>query len=82
MGRRRPRFNEKARASSRPATALPHPQPRDSRDKEVPTVSDQVDDIVEVEPVKMSSKKRKRMEKFIEKQLKKEERVKLLEKLR
>jgi ATP-dependent RNA helicase DHX37/DHR1 len=40
----------------------------------------QVQASLESEP--MSSKKRKRLEKFIEKQLKKEERVKLLEKLR
>ena len=31
MGRRRARYNEKARAASRPATALPHPKPRDNK---------------------------------------------------
>ena len=97
MGRRHPRFNEKARQASRPSTALPHPKPRDcfgSTSLDRAPIENQEDQMI-LDPMqsqkpttdlilepKMSSKKRKRLEKFIEKQLKKEERVKLIEKLR
>lgn len=69
MGKRAPRFNQKARAASLPATALPHPKPRDT--PEVTEASK-----------KMSKKKRIRFEKFVERQLKKENRVLLMDKLK
>ena len=69
MGKRAPRFNQKARSSSLPVTALPHPNPRDA-----PAVTEGAK--------KMSKKKRIRFEKFVEKQLKKENRIILMEKLK
>ena len=69
MGKRAPRFNQKARSSSLPANALPHPSPRDA-----PAVTEG--------SKKMSKKKRIRFEKFVEKQLKKENRIILMEKLK
>ncbi|KAJ3290377.1 ATP-dependent RNA helicase dhx37 [Borealophlyctis nickersoniae] len=126
MGKRGPRYNAKARASSRlTATAKPHPAPRDAAGTKPQKVSslpvnaalpkvegqegtaeysasstqvplalfqgqkgtspadgeDGSSVLLEAPQGKMTSKKRKRLEKFIEKQLKKEERVKLLQKL-
>ncbi|TPX65100.1 hypothetical protein SpCBS45565_g05370 [Spizellomyces sp. 'palustris'] len=139
MGKQRPRYNERARASSHLAkTAKPHPHARDGGLKKkrksatepapiseassvtlitetstgASTSEDNVEysasktdvplvlvpgekgpsgeedkkrldlSLLEEEPTgKLTSKKRKRLEKFIEKQLKKEERVKLLQKL-
>ncbi|KAJ3055353.1 putative ATP-dependent RNA helicase DHR1 [Rhizophlyctis rosea] len=129
MGKRRPRYNEKARAASHlTSTAKPHPNARDGGRLALATVA-KLDNQVETAdgtPIakstsaenihdteyqasatanplvlvpgqkgpaavtqllpeaptgKMTSKKKKRLEKFIEKQLKKEERVKLLKKL-
>jgi len=107
MGRARPRYNEKARSSSRKATQKPHPRARNggiaatafeakdstqtSSHKSVEIedtnslihVPKQKDDSQDAEaPVaKMSSKKKKRLEKYIEQKLKKDARVGLLEKL-
>ncbi|KAJ3185761.1 ATP-dependent RNA helicase dhx37 [Gaertneriomyces sp. JEL0708] len=126
MGKLRPRYNEKARSSSKLVkSAKPHPHARDggikalakrggeeeasmnnntvmlnnedvdtymASESAVPLVllpgekgpsQSKLDmSVLKEEPTgKMTSKKKKRLEKFIEKQLKKEERVKLLEKL-
>ncbi|TPX36362.1 hypothetical protein SmJEL517_g01520 [Synchytrium microbalum] len=126
MGKRRARFNEKARASSSHATQLPHANPRHSsknigliaqtapaqiknqaitavqHDEEptyqssdtaipdilIPGVDGQHTKAAEMlaklpnrPDGKITSKKRKRLEKFIEQSLKKEERVRLIEKL-
>ncbi|KAJ3035397.1 putative ATP-dependent RNA helicase DHR1 [Rhizophlyctis rosea] len=134
MGKRRPRYNEKARAASHTvASAKPHPNARDGgrlalaasaaagrkdtgslqTTKGAQPVEDDItyeasasanpivllpgqkgpSDVTQLLPEvqifiddrlpqgKMTSKKKKRLEKFIEKQLKKEERVKLMKKL-
>ncbi|KAJ3107235.1 ATP-dependent RNA helicase dhx37 [Phlyctochytrium planicorne] len=120
MGRRRERFNAKARASSKGGAVKKHKAStgaskasRDDVDRDlddyghedldlevsasndhdpeyqknagdIPLVLEPgvVESVPVVEaPPAMSSKKRKRLEKFIEKQLKKEDRVKILEKL-
>jgi len=119
MGRRRPRFNQKARASSQNAKhALAHPRPRDGYGKKDKVLkkkpSAPIVDIVDIDAdnniininnvnqqnnkkkkdeneivqytespaeIKMTSKKRKRFEKFVERQIKKENRIKMIEKL-
>ncbi|KAF9158748.1 putative ATP-dependent RNA helicase DHR1 [Actinomortierella ambigua] len=98
MGKNRPRYNEKARASSN-RSSRPHPNARDggrptlkktilvpkdtNADVVVPGSSDQHEVVTfEAEPQsKMSSKKRKRMEKYIEKKLKKDARGDLYKKI-
>ncbi|KAG0232160.1 putative ATP-dependent RNA helicase DHR1 [Actinomortierella wolfii] len=98
MGKNRPRYNEKARASSN-RTSRPHPNARDggraALKKPIAVPKDTNAEIlvpgsnegnvtvtyeVESKP-KMSSKKRKRMEKYIEKKLKKEARGDLFKKI-
>ncbi|KAG0213330.1 putative ATP-dependent RNA helicase DHR1 [Mortierella sp. GBA30] len=98
MGKNRPRYNERARASSN-RQSKPHPNARDGGRKATkPTVLQPADpnaDILvpgqadkaaveyneEAEQPKMSSKKKKRLEKYIEKKLKKEARGDLFKKL-
>ncbi|KAF9975435.1 putative ATP-dependent RNA helicase DHR1 [Actinomortierella ambigua] len=98
MGKNRPRYNEKARASSN-RSSKPHPNARDGgraalkkaiavpKDTNaeilVPGSTDQQATVTyEIEPMPaMSAKKRKRMEKYIEKKLKKDARGDLYKKI-
>ncbi|KAG0004420.1 putative ATP-dependent RNA helicase DHR1 [Modicella reniformis] len=98
MGKNRPRFNERARASSN-RQSRPHSSPRDGGRKATKPivlqpedtnaevlVLDEVDTAAieyneEAVKPKMSSKKKKRLEKYIEKKLKKDARGGLFKKL-
>ncbi|KAF9906091.1 putative ATP-dependent RNA helicase DHR1 [Linnemannia zychae] len=98
MGKNRPRYNERARASSN-RSSRPHPNARDGGRKATkPTVLEATDsnaDIltpgqVDTEAIQfneeavqpqMSSKKKKKLEKYIEKKLKKEARGDLFKKI-
>ncbi|CAM0138885.1 putative ATP-dependent RNA helicase DHR1 [Umbelopsis sp. WA50703] len=107
MGRARPRYNEKARSSSRKPTQKAHPRARNGglgasayesndnakQESRKPAEPEDTNALIYVQkskeetkeqeaPVpKMSSKKKKRLEKYIEQKLKKDARVGLLEKL-
>ncbi|KAG0081845.1 putative ATP-dependent RNA helicase DHR1 [Linnemannia elongata] len=98
MGKNRPRYNERARASSN-RSSRPHPNARDGGRKATkPTLMQPTDSNAEIlapgqvdtaaiefneEAVQpqMSSKKKKRLEKYIEKKLKKEARGDLFKKI-
>ncbi|KAF9929296.1 putative ATP-dependent RNA helicase DHR1 [Linnemannia zychae] len=98
MGKNRPRYNERARASSN-RTSRPHPNARDGGRKATkPTMAQTADPNAliltpgsedteaiafneEAVKPKMSSKKKKRLDKYIEKKLKKEARGDLFKKI-
>ncbi|KAG0222579.1 P-loop containing nucleoside triphosphate hydrolase protein [Mortierella sp. GBAus27b] len=98
MGKNRPRYNERARASSN-KQSRPHQNPRDGGRKSTkPTVlqpddsnaeilipgnvdTDAMEFNAEAVKPKMSSKKKKRLDKYIEKKLKKDARGDLFKKL-
>ncbi|OUM67449.1 hypothetical protein PIROE2DRAFT_5082 [Piromyces sp. E2] len=102
MGRRRPRFNQKARASSQNAKhALAHPRPRDGYGKKdkplkkknsAPIVDAIEGDIIDLNNLNTTTnqqqqnlKKKKDEQEIVqyteERQMKKETRVKMIEKL-